>query len=137
MRPDWVQFPAPRLKLAIGVWTLVIRKDIFQIETMSICKNILLCVKKDKILFFSVILTLPSILIWCAGGISYVWSVIYKYLIVGLSVKWHLFILLILPFAALNLALLSYIKTKSSVSKKIFLLNLFFIILVTAASVLI
>ncbi len=103
---------------------------------MSIYSKSLSILKKDKILFLSVILTFPSILIWGSGGVSYLWSFIYRYIIIKLPSSGQLFILLVIPFIALNSALLSYLKTKIPLSKKLFFLNLFFVILVIATSLL-
>ena len=97
-------------------------------------KRVFLLLKKDKVLFLSIIFTLPSILIWLSGGISYLWSFIYKFTISRLTSSGQLFLLLVVPFIALNLALISYFKNKSQQSKKIVYLNLFFVLLVIVSS---
>lgn len=101
---------------------------------MEIFKRFILLYKKDKLLFFSIISTLPTVLIWLFGLISYIWNIIYTYLILNLNSTEQMGIFLITPFIAANLAFLSYIKNKILFSKLIFITNIFFVILVLIAS---
>jgi len=97
---------------------------------VSIFKKTFLVFKKDKVLLLTIIFTLPTILIWSSGAISFIWSLIYKFTISRLSASGQLFILLIIPFFASNLALISFLKGKSKLSKRLFFLNVFFVVLV-------
>jgi hypothetical protein len=98
-------------------------------------KKIIDLMKKDKIFFISIVLTIPSIFIWLFGGISYLWSFVSTYILLKLPSLGVLILLLIFPFVAFNLGLISYLKNKNGISKKIFLLNIFFVLLSIVSSI--
>lgn len=92
--------------------------------------------KNKKLLLASVIFTLPSILIWSFGTVSYLWSLTYKYIFINFSLKSQMLLLLIIPFTASTLSLIDFIRTRSRPSKILFILNLFFIVMVIFTSLL-
>lgn len=133
------QFPAPRLSFKTSSdkpdwWDTKSPMRNFRIRLFK--KIIQLPNKKDKLFFISIILTLPSILIWSFGTISYLWSLVYKYIFINLSLKLQMLLLLIIPFTASTLSLIDFIRTRSHPSKILFILNLFSIVMVIFTSLL-
>jgi hypothetical protein len=92
-------------------------------------KRLLKIAGTDKMLFFSLVLTVPSVIVWFSGTVSFLWSLISKYFLLKLPPWGIILIIIIIPFIAFNLGLISYLTKRGNLSKKIFLANLFFILL--------
>jgi hypothetical protein len=102
-------------------------------------KNIKIFLKKclqNKLLFGAVVFTFVPFIIWSFGAVSYLWSIISKFILYKLPSWTTVFFLLIAPFVAFFLGLISYLKNKDDLSKKLFILNLIFISLSIVSSIL-
>jgi len=93
--------------------------------------------KTDRILFLSIILTLPALVIWIMSLLSFIWINISDLLFNKTTSRGQLLLLVIAPFCALLLALFNYLKSKENSAKIIFILNLILILVFIISSILI
>ena len=83
----------------------------------------------DWVFIISVILTIPPLIIWVLGILSYLWFFIDKYISQGLGYGGQIALLLIFPFVTANISLINYLKTKNKSFKRLLIINFVLILL--------
>ncbi|HLE49325.1 MAG TPA: hypothetical protein VI819_04835 [Patescibacteria group bacterium] len=93
-------------------------------------------INKNKITSFTLLLTLPALLIWVLSVVTYFWQTVSAIWFSKLPPQIYLLILLLMPFISLNLTLWFFFKTKKDSYKKISIVNIALLIFLIGFSAL-